>query len=123
MSGFGGFGAGLGTFGVNSPNPASVPLVPAVSYEVSSERRSTAIIGELNIRYCIQNSRGPAREAQLVERLPSKVRDLGLIPGRGHYPAVGWRDIMFEYNCRFGMLARGVQFLEAYTCPALYFYL
>ncbi len=44
-------------------------------------------------------------KGQLVERSPSKATDLGLIPGRGHDPAVRWGDIMFEYNCRLGMLA------------------
>ncbi len=31
--------------------------------------------------------------------------DLGLNPGWGHDPAVGWGDIMIELNCRLGMLA------------------
>ncbi len=46
------------------------------------------------------NKTSPARVAQLVERSP-KAMDLGSIPGRGHNPAVGWGDIMFEWNaCR-----------------------
>ncbi len=39
---------------------------------------------------------GPTWVAQLVKRSPPNATNLGLIPGRGHDPAVGWGDIMFE---------------------------
>ncbi len=44
----------------------------------------------------IRQGISPARVAQLIERLPSKAMDLGLIPGRGYDPAVGCGDIMFK---------------------------
>ncbi len=63
-------------------------------------------------------SQSPARVAQLVEPLPSKVTDLGSNPGWGHDPAGGWGDTMFKKNSRLGMIA------EVFNpCPALYLYL
>ncbi len=57
-------------------------------------------------RYLNMVCPGPVQVAQLVEHSPSKATNLGLIPGWGHDPAVGWGDTMFEKNGRLGMLAR-----------------